>query len=212
MKIKGDFLKITSGALNVKGEKVEPEEQLARREVQLDIETKHGFGAHGETVGSIPGSIVRDRTAIEAARSMTALCGNCKWFAREKWISDLGKADSPDAPIERRRAVNQIRAALLQTQNIKVTEQSTGADNDVDIEHALKQLGYCYALYSFFKNNGKSNEESMTLVHPASSCPEDVRSTANPDGLFEVRSKDAEKAGTNAYDSIMRRAQGKLHE
>ncbi len=209
MKIRSDLLKISSGALNVKGEKLEPEEQLARREVTVDAPVKHGFGAQGTNVGVIPSKIITDQTAGQQAHAMRSLCGNCIHFRNREWLHDLKQADSPTSPIEKRRAVNKIRAAILQTQSPEVVKQAGGADGDIDVEHALRQLGYCMALFEFFKGAGKSNEEAVTLVHPASSCPADVRSVGNPDGFFQYASPEARKAADANFDRIMQTAQGK---
>lgn len=208
MKIRGDLLKISSGALNLKGEKLEPEEQLVRREVTIEAPVKHGFGAVGTDVGNIPATIVTDQTAGEQAAAMRALCGNCKHFRNDLWLRDLAKADAPGAPIEKRRMVNKIRAAIIQTQNVKVTDMAAGADGDIDVEHALRQTGYCMALYAYFKNAGKADQEAMTLVHPLSSCPQDVRSVGSPYGFFQA-SREGKEAGDRNHDAIMQRAAGK---
>lgn len=209
MKIRGDMLKIASGALNIKGEKLEPEEQPVRREVTVDAPVKLGQGSMGTQVGVIPTKIITDQTAIEQATAMRGLCGNCLHFRNDKWLADLAKADAPDSPIERRRAVNKIRAALLQTQSSKVAETSAGADGDLDLEHALHSLGYCQALFEFFRAAGKAKDEAMTLVHPQSSCPADVRTPSTPDGFFSFASPEARKISNANYDSIMGRAAGK---
>lgn len=210
MRIKKDLLKISSGALNVKGERLEPEEQVVRREVTVAIDAKHGQGKIGKHVGTIQGSIVTDTTALETATAMRHLCGNCKFFRNDLWMRDLKKNDSPESPIEKRRAVNQIRAALLQTQNMKMTEFSSSQDGDFEVEHAMRSLGYCQALFEFQKAQGKNNEEATTLVHPASSCPQDVKSEANPHGFFTPASKEAQRQSDANFDSIMQRAQGKI--
>ena len=209
MKIRGDLLKISSGALNLKGEKLEPEEQMVRREVIVDAPVKHGFGAMGTNVGVIPSKIVTDQTAIQQATAMRSLCGNCLHFRNAEWLRDLAKADSPEAPIERRRAVNKIRAAIMQVQNPAVAAKSVSAEGDLDVEHALHRLGYCKALFEFFKGAGRSNDEAITIVMPESSCPADVRSDGNPDGFFQFASPEAEAAAYANYDSVMNVAAGK---
>jgi hypothetical protein len=210
MKIRGDLLKISSGALNVKGEKLEPEEQLVRREVTVDSQVNLGPGlGGGKKVGVIPTKIVTETTAGAQAQKGLFLCGNCKHFSNAEWRRDLKNADGPDAAIEKRRAVNQIRAALLQTQSPKIAERSMGKDNDFDVEHALHELGYCRALYAFFKHMNKSNQEAVTLVHPESSCPQDVKSETNPEGFFEYASEEAKQLAAKNYDKIMQMAQGK---
>lgn len=210
MKIQGDMLKISSGALNVKGEKLEPEEQIVRREVKVDAPVQHGVGVgQGKTVGSIATSIITDQSAGDQANAMRTLCGNCLHFRNDRWLIDLAKADHPGAPIEHRRAVNKIRGALLQTANAKITNGSASAEGDLDVEHALRTLGYCQALFEFLKGAGKNNEEATTLVHPASTCPADVRGPANPDGFFQYASGEAKKAANANYDRILQIAAGK---
>jgi hypothetical protein len=210
VRIKSDLLNISSGALNTKGHKLEAEEQLVRREVVTDVGAKLGVGTMGKDVGSIPMKVVSEYSAVEFAKAAGSRCGNCKHFRNDLFVKDLKKAESPGAPIARRRAVNQIRAALLQTQNASVADAATGQDGDLDIEAALQTLGYCTALYEFHKNAGQSNEDAMTLVHPVSACPQDVRTDANPEGFFEYASKFAEQVGTSTYDSVMKQAQGKM--
>lgn len=209
MKIKSDLLQVSAGAMNAKGEKLEAEEQVVRREVVTDIAAKHGMGAMGKVVGSIPMKVVTEHSAIDFAKDTASRCGNCKFFRNDLFIRDLKKAESPGAPIARRRAVNQIRAALLQTQNGSVAEQAVGLDGDFDVEASLQTLGYCTALYEFHKNAGQSDEDAMTLVHPVSSCPQDVRTAANPDGFFQFANKFSEQVGMSNYDAVMRQAQGK---
>jgi hypothetical protein len=210
MKIRGDMLKISSGALNIKGEKLEPEEQLARREVTAEAVVKLGVGpGNGRQVGVIPTKIVTDQLAIEQAQSLLTLCGNCVHFRNQEWVAHLSKADAPGAPIERKRAVNLIRAALMQTQSPAIADMSAGQDNDVDIEHALRLLGYCRALYLHLRNLGKNDAEAITLVHPASTCPADVKTPSQPEGFFAFATPEAKKAANAAYDSVMRQAQGK---
>ncbi len=210
MKIQGDMLKISSGALNVKGEKLEPEEQMVRREVSVAAPVKHGMGAIGTDVGSIPATIVTDQTAGVQANAMRTLCGNCLHFRNDRWLRDLKKADSPASPIEKRRMVNKIRAAILQTQNIKVTESAgAGTDGDMDVENALRQLGYCQALFEYLKGQGKPNEEAMVLVHPASTCPADVRTANTPDGFFQYATPEARAVANANYDKILQMAAGK---
>ena len=212
MRIKADLLKISTGALNIKGEKLEPEEQLARREVITEAPAKLGGGiggATGKIVGAIPASIITEQSAGDQANAMRTLCGNCKFFKNEKWVKDLRNADSPMSPVEKRRVVNKIRAAILSSGNAAISDLSAGKDNDLDVEHALHQLGYCEALYEFFRNMGRAKDEAMTLVHPASTCPADVRTQGSPDGFYQPAGQEARKAADANYDLVLQMAQGK---
>lgn len=210
MKIKGDLLRISSGARTAKGDKLEAEEQVVRREVVTETEVRLGTGAAGKLVGAIPYKVVTEHSAIEFAKSASSRCGNCRHFRNDLFIKDLRKADSPGSPIARRRAVNQIRAALLQTQNATVADLTPGQDGDFDVESALQTLGYCTALYEFHKNLGMVDEDAMTLVHPVSACPSDVRGPGHEDGFYEPANKLAEQAASSTYDAVMRQAQGKV--
>ena len=207
MRIRGDLLRISSGALNMKGEKLEPEEQVARREVVIEAPAKLGTGSAGTHVGSIPATIITEQSAGDQAVAMRSLCGNCKHFRNDLWLRDLKKADSVDAPIEKRRMVNKIRASIMQVQSVTLP---AGTDGDPDVEQALHGLGYCMALFSFFKNMGKSNEEAMTIVMPESTCPTDVRSPSAPEGFFEFANLKAEQIANRNYDRVMNMAAGKV--
>lgn len=209
MKIKQDLLRISSGALNLKGDRLEPEEQLVRREITTAAETKLGAGQTGTVVGALPTQIITETTVADMAQSVMSMCGNCKHYRNDLWLRDLKNADSPGAPIEKRRMVNKIRAALMQTQNAGVAEQSAGADGDFDVEHALRMLGYCKALYEFLKAKGESTEDAMVLVHPASRCPEDVQKSVPPVGFFEFASEEARQIAAKNYDNLLQTAQGK---
>ena len=210
MKIKRDVLQIASGAMAVDGTKLEPEQQPARRVVTVDAPVALGQGTHGQNVGSMPVQIVTEsQNAGDLAEAMTHLCGNCKWFRNQEWIRDLKNADSPMAPMEQRRAINEIRGALLSTQNANLADMHTGQDGDLDVEAALHQLGYCKALYEFNKNRGESNEDATVLVHPLSCCPADIRKHNPPGGFFVAKDNEAKRVGGKNKDRIMRQAQGK---
>jgi hypothetical protein len=209
MKIKADLLKISTNATDVRGVKLEPEQQLARREQVVDAFVRLGYGQGGNVVGSMATSIITDQTAGDLAVSLRGTCGNCKWFDNTRWREDLAVGDAQSAPIERRRMVNKIRAALLKTNNAKVQQLHEGQDGDADVEHMLQALGYCKALFAFYKNQGQANDDALVLVHPISRCPEDAVKNTPPHGLFEPANAAAEAAATAAYDDIMMRAQGK---
>lgn len=211
MKIRKDILQVGSGMLSVDGTKLEAEQQPVRRVLTVDAPVTHGSGpGNGRNVGAIATEIVTEnQSAIDVATHRMSLCGNCKWFRNPEWIRDLNNADSPLATIERRRMVNEIRGALLTTRNANLAEMHEGQDGDLDVEAALRQLGYCKALFETFKNMGNSNEDATVLVHPLSCCPDDVRKQMPPHGFYEPKDREAKKVGTANYDRIMSKASGK---
>lgn len=211
MKIKKDMLQIGSGFTDKDGTKLAPEAQPVRRVVTIDAPVSLK-GPHGvtETGKGIPTEIVTDnRNAVDVARGFQYLCGNCKWFRNKEWLRDLANADSPMASMVQRKMVNEIRGALLSTQNANLTELHSGQDGDLDVEAALKTLGYCKALFHFFKNKGESDEDSLVLLHPISSCPTDIRNANPPMGMFEPKDNEARKVATQNYDRVMQKAAGK---
>lgn len=203
------MLQIGTGMLAVDGTKLEPEQQPVRRVVTIDAPVD--LRGTGQVVGSIPTEVVTEnRTADDVARGFTHLCGNCKWFRNHEWVRDLRNADSPMAPLERRRAINEIRGALLTTRNADLASMHEGQDGDLDVEAALHQLGYCKALYDMFKNQNMSNEDATVLVHPLSCCPTDVRKANPPGGFFTPKDGEARRVGSQNYDRILRKAEGKV--
>lgn len=196
MKIKADLLRIGHGALSPKGEKLEPEEKPVERVLVTDFDANMKSGQH---VGSIPGSIHYRDTAGDFAQKMRSQCWSCKHFNNDAWRAYRRSVELSDS-MERRRELNAIRAALLDTGNAQIQERHTSQEGDMDVEHALSVLGICKAMTETFQD--------PVIVYPIGTCPDDVCGPTNPSGLFVPKDIDSEKAGNSAFDQIMRRAQG----
>jgi hypothetical protein len=133
---------------------------------------------------------------------MSALCGSCKHFDNEEFVTTINAADNPLATMEQRKAVNDIRAGLLQTQNAKLGEMHSGQDGDMDVEQALRACGFCRALTEHYKE--------PIGVHPLSRCPGEVRSDTRPVGFYQPKDRSAQRLGAKNYDAVMNQAAGKL--
>lgn len=198
MKIKNDLLHITNQPTKDDGSAAEPEEQTVSRILMTDLDAA---GSGGNALGSMKGSIVVASQVSEFANALRHPCANCKHFDNRAFEAFVEKADHPASPIHVRETINAMRAALLQTMNASVHAMHTGQDGDMDVEHALRALGFCRAL-------GEAMNDHV-VVHPLSSCPPEAISPDRPQGWFVARDRASEKAGDAAYDSIMARASGK---
>lgn len=199
MKIKADLLRIRTTPFDDKGDKVEPEAQPMQRVIQTDANV--GMQGGGQ-VGSIPTEIQYETTVGEYAQGARHQCFTCKHFSRDAWKKLFSMWNDPTASIDKRKALNGIRAALLQTNNATLADRSTNPmDGDFDVEHAVALLGVCKPLTELRKD--------VVIVYPMSSCPPEVCSKTNPDGLYESRNKELDRVGSQEFDRIMRVAQGR---
>ncbi len=109
----------------------EPEQQQVQRVIDTQVPVSPLGGA---AVGSVPGQVVTESvSAGEMAQTVSHQCGTCKFFDNEEFNRVIKEADSPLAAMEQRRAVNAIRAGLLQSQNAKLGEMHSGLDGDMDV-------------------------------------------------------------------------------
>jgi hypothetical protein len=199
MEIKGDVLVVSSGKIDtVTGDVVEPEQQVARRIITTDAEVAYASGEEIPSTG-IATQIVFDSSVLEVATAAKGKCHNCKWFDTRTWHKTLAKADAPDAPLAVRQDVNTLRAQLLELQYYDA--ENRDEHDDLDVEMAMKSMGFCSALESVTKE--------ATLVHPMAHCPDAVKSIDRPLGLYEPADAEAEARGAAVYDSLLRQAQGK---
>lgn len=213
MQIKRDKFVIESGARELDGTPVEPEAQS----VQHIFEGSTPIGAGGAdhdgiargdaAVGSIPLQIVAHGEAQQVARSVSALCANCKYFDRAGWLKMLRDNEGAGASVSERHSINSIRAEILL--RMPEPEQHVGADNDYDIEHAMKSMGLCHAMREFYKGRD-GVDPGIIGVWPTSGCPAETCSPDRPFGIFEPRDAEAHKAGQQNYDAVMLRAAGKI--
>lgn len=192
------MFRIASGVRDTGGHKVDAEAQP----VQRVITTEGYANLNGQQAGKIPVKIISEMDAGHLASMAKKMCGGCRHFDNEEWLKRMHQIDRPDAPMEQRHASNEIRAALLLTENANLNDLHSGADGDMDPEHAMAALGLCRALTEHY------NEE--VIVHPISSCPVEVCSPTRQQGFYVARTKSEVRNGSAKYDAILRRAEGKI--
>lgn len=186
--------------MNMKGEKLEPEQQPAQRVMATDAAVSMRGGPQ---VGSIPTEIVADGTAGEFANAVRSKCFTCKHFDHKGWNQlRLYWGNSQNKDLFEK--LNKVRYALLTTQNPELARRSEGLDGDFDVEHSLTQMGICRPLTEM---NG-----AAVIVSPISTCPDEVCTPAAPVGLYLPKDKEHERLSNVGYDKIMRMATGKNSE
>jgi hypothetical protein len=198
MKINADLLHISALPLKDDGTPAEPEEQTATRIIKTAAETEMNTG---QAVGEIPTQILAQSSVDVFARAVRAQCVTCKHFDNPGFLALFRQADHPLAPMQMRESMNSLRAALLQTANADLQSSHQGMDGDMDVEHAIRALGFCRAL--------TEQANDYVVVHPLSTCPDEIITPTSPDGFYQPKDNAAERAGNEAFDAIMRRAQGK---
>lgn len=199
MKIKADLLRVKVRQFNDINEKVEPEQQTVQRVLQTDAEVSLNT-ARNKTVGLINSEIVYETTAGEMARAMRHPCFSCKNFNKRAWRELFVSMAADTAPMEKRQELNNIRAALLTTKNAKLQDRHVSQEGDMDVEHAISQLGICMPLTEI--------HGEPVVVHPTGGCPPEVCGATNPDGFYKSKDLDADKMGSKTFDNVMRLAQG----
>lgn len=210
MKIKRDVFRIESGAREADGTKLEPEQQAVQHifegaapvGVGAGLDIVDGDGARG----SMPLEIIAHSTAQQTARSVSALCANCKWWSNEAWRRMLANAERPDASPAERHSVREIRAQILL--HMPEADKHVGDDGDYDVEHAMQSMGLCPALKEFYKTKGEPEEP--VAMWPTAGCPTETCTPDKPMGLFLPRDGDARKASAANFDAVMQRAAGKI--
>lgn len=198
MKIKQDLLRVTAGGVKADGTVGEPEEQTVQRVMLTDGEATT---TDGKISGSMNTAVVVESQVSEFVRAVRSPCAGCKHFDNKSFLAFFEKADHPAAPIHVRESMNELRGILLQTYNAQVQSMHAGQDGDMDVEHAIRAMGYCRALTEI--------EKDYVVVHPLSTCPDGVVTPERPTGFFQPRDNEAERIGNKAYDAIMNRAAGK---
>lgn len=155
----------------------------------------------GRQVGTIPGEVIFESTAGKMAGAIRNPCFSCKFFNRPAWLKLKAAWDDPTAPIDKRKQLNGIRAALLESNNARIGEKSQTLEGELDVEHALGLLGICQPMTEIDGN--------PVIVYPQASCPDTVCTPQQPEGFYLAKDRDADRMGSEAYDKIMRLAVGK---
>jgi len=197
MKIRADLLRVAHVPAMPDGTPVEPEQQPAERRLEGEVGVT---GSNGAPLGAVGGAIVAPTTAGDLARSARGFCLGCKHFSSEDWKKVVAAYQfHPDA--EKREELNTLRSALLTTGNVELQNRHLDPEGDMDVEHALSQMGLCRVLTEAHRD--------VTGVHPISCCPPELCSQERPMGAYEPRDKAVERSGSEMYDKILRLAQGK---
>lgn len=197
MKIREELLRITTVKKDEAGEHVEPEQQRVQQVTPMDFAASM---RDGRAVGTLPGEIIRETTAGEMALAMRKPCFSCKHFDRAAWKKLYFKWNDPGSPMEMRNFLQNIRAHLLETQNVELVDKHQTQEGDLDVEHAILAMGVCRPLTEITND--------VAIVYPRATCPPNVCSPDKPDGLYEPKHTEAERMGSAVYDRVMRTAQG----
>lgn len=200
MKIRRELMHVTTERRHIDGELYEPEEQTVTR--VLDVNAPTGLSSGQAAPSNLATQVVVEAPAHEVAEAMSHPCRNCRFFDRARFQLWLSKADHPMAPMPLRTAVNEIRAALLMSNNSTLIDSEIkDANQDTDVEATMKLLAVCGALTEHYRNT--------TTVHPLSTCPREVKTKDRPHGFFVSRHGGATLEGKAIYDDIMKTAAGK---
>ena len=216
MDFKEERLEIASHVTHAAdGTKLEPEEKPARRvldgaEAPMSLGGKPIQIAGGRAV--LPASVAYEGTVGKFAQSFRHQCKFCVHFDREGWQRvKRGIMQSDD--IEQQRALNSMRAMLIESQDDAVQSLHTNPmDGDVDVEAALNMLGMCRAQSEIWTSFKK--EFFPIITHPYGGCPTDSdgHPAKGPDGssldLYKPKNPAAEKAAAQGFDAIMAAALG----
>jgi hypothetical protein len=192
-----------------RGAPVEPEEQAA--EVVQPLPTfvtigssalardvpMHKLPAHVQEAArgflARQAHVAHQTTAGELAESMVVRCQGCRHFDHDGWLRVKREAEASGEP-DRLLELNVIRGMMESSQNIHLRDMHDLAGNgSLDLEHALNSIGVCHAL--------SEHHRDTIFVHPLSTCP------ADGPFLFQPK-RELRKAGEDAYDWILRRAEG----
>lgn len=187
------------------GSPLEPEEQAAEVVQPIDAVVTLGHGAMRSDV-PIPrelqdlaanqqGHIVHTATAGELAASVRERCKNCVHFNQAGWGRLLREAEA-SGDKQRLSELNNIRAAIAENMQVSLDGQhDLDKSGDIDLEHALKALGFCGALTEHLKET--------IIVSPIGACPDGFN-------FFKPKKgREAQKAASSGYDWILNRAAGK---
>lgn len=191
MEIRSDTFIVQHFDQDLNGDPVEPEQQPATRILEVDGPTQLG---PNQTGMELPTTVALQDNAGQFAHGLRSQCFLCKHFNKD--VAQATIAAWQRGSKEQRAALNEIRARLMETQNDTVQERMTNPqDGDIDVEQGLSMLGICEVFTEITRD--------ALFVHPIGACPEDQN-------FFVAKDIASEKYGSNKFDEIMRRAQGKI--
>lgn len=192
MDIKDQTVQVAALPFDEHGNKLEPEQQPAKVTQSGAAPLVHG----GENKGALPISIEQHLTAGALAATIRDPCGSCKHFDRTAWLKYVKFLQST---YDGRNVLNNVMANLIDTQNMSVQDlHRSPIDGDFDTTHAVNSLAACRILSEI--------EKDVVAVHPLGVCPPELRSVDRPRGMYVAVDKDTERAGSAAFDTVMKAA------
>lgn len=186
------------------GSPLEPEERPA----MVRTETQSPLALGGvETGAGVATFIDHETTAGVLAETYRNRCATCMHFSIPAWRNLRRRLDT-SSNMDHRKFVNEVRAAVEQmlpeNERERHVDPQTG---DLDLEHALDSFGLCGAITEIL--SAEQKELTPALQLPEGGCPENN----SPGGtflgaLYQPRDVAADRAASQAYDKILRMAEG----
>lgn len=201
MNIRQDILKVQTSDRDADGKQIDPEEHTATRILLGGAPVVLKNNENAPPQGEIPLEISLETSVGQIAGTVRRMCRECVYHRQETWSKILSGAEK-STDLARRQAINDIRAALMMTQNASLSTVHEGMDGEMDVEHALKTLGICEAL--------TTEKKELVVTHPLASCPDHTITPTAPKGYFRPRDERAKRDAASGYDTIIRQAQGKI--
>lgn len=208
MKIKSEFLSVSSLGVDKDGRKLEAEEQPVMNVIAT---TAQATLRNAGVVGSLPTQIVAHSQASEMASAKGRQCYGCKWWAHHQWLRAVNDAEGPAGTHEDRQTINDVRAALLGGGGAKLANEYQDQDEGgVEVEAALHAMGICHALTEHERKvDPAMGPKEWVVTFPTASCPLSVVTPTQPYGFFKPRDAEAERMMGANRDAVLFQAAGK---
>ncbi len=203
MKPISDTITVHPEVTDQKGDRLDAEAKLVRRQIGVEVDVSLGNGPTGGKViaKSDHGRVTADLTALEAAQVFSRTCCRCAYWDQPGWHATRRAWNDP-SNVEGFVTLNKIRAELLDRGAADVAALANGAELD-DVEHALgSEIAICRALTDAC--------HEITLTHVTGCCPAALEDgTPFADSFRPARGGQAAREVDAVYDLILRKAQGR---
>lgn len=199
IEIESDVTQIASGVTDDKGQKLEPEEQPARRILGTHIDANYGQAIVGKGLRS---SVMLYDTAQQFALEAKSECRLCKHWNKRLWKEVLDEAIASPDPLDQ-KMLFRMMGDLADSTNPQLQEMQANEEGEMDLYRGLRFFGACMIQTEM--------HHSPVFSHAVSTC----QHILGPNGervvdYFEPISHNADVQGASAYDRIMSMAQGRL--
>lgn len=193
------------------GEKLEPEERPA--EIRNYTAMPLVMGSDPRNVSfagpslTVRGVVSVDMVAGEVADALRKRCADCRHYDRKAWMHLYRQWRV--GSYEEQQKLNALRATASSVGDEDYRQKHMDAEQgEVDVEHAIQDMGICHALTDYWSKILGRNEEM--LFAPECGCPDEF----GPDNtylgrLFMPRDGGAAKRGAQQYDKVMQAAAGR---